>query len=377
MIMHMPWDKNLGGPRVQIELTEALQKRGFVLSKFDMRDAFRSNNWFIRILSPFLFSYKVNNYLKKNCNKFDIIDAHQGNLTASKVELGFSGKLIIRSAGLYHMHIEMLNYLRQNKKGSRFKLSPTSFLVFLLENIFPMGSRVDKSFLNADKIILHNSDELTYARKILRLGYSKTTWIGPGLKSDYLKLLSLNYDKLYYNTKIAFIGSWLPSKGVDDLCKIINAISNNYPTIVFKILGFGIEESTIKKYLIKRHVKLTNVELIRNYENAQLVDLLDGCKIGVSTSYTEGFGIGVLEMLAFGLPVVAYDIPGHRETIGKVASDLLVERANWSKIVQKIEKLIGISEMKYYKLSQNGISLAKKYAVDNTVEQLIEVYNSI
>jgi glycosyltransferase involved in cell wall biosynthesis len=41
-----------------------------------------------------------------------------------------------------------------------------------------------------------------------------------------------------------------------------------------------------------------------------LPELLAPCSVGIFPSYVEGFGYGVLEMLAASLPVIAYDVPG-------------------------------------------------------------------
>jgi hypothetical protein len=40
MILHMPWNRNLGGSHVQLELAEEFRKLGHKVEKFDLYDAF-------------------------------------------------------------------------------------------------------------------------------------------------------------------------------------------------------------------------------------------------------------------------------------------------------------------------------------------------
>ena len=40
MVLHMPWERNFGGSRVQLEIAEEWRKMGHEVEKFDDRDAF-------------------------------------------------------------------------------------------------------------------------------------------------------------------------------------------------------------------------------------------------------------------------------------------------------------------------------------------------
>ena len=52
------------------------------------------------------------------------------------------------------------------------------------------------------------------------------------------------------------------------------------------------------------------LEIYPRYDPNELPGLLDGVSVGVFPSRVEGFGFGVLEMLAAAVPVIAYDAPG-------------------------------------------------------------------
>jgi glycosyltransferase involved in cell wall biosynthesis len=52
------------------------------------------------------------------------------------------------------------------------------------------------------------------------------------------------------------------------------------------------------------------IDVVPQFAPAELPGLLAGCSIGAFPSALEGFPFGLLEMLAAGLPVVAYRAPG-------------------------------------------------------------------
>ena len=92
MVVHTPWERNLGCPRVQLELAEELRRRSHEVEKFDYHDAFPKKNpsMLMDRMRPELFSLKVRRFVKTNASRFDVIDANQGDIPFSKEDLGFS-----------------------------------------------------------------------------------------------------------------------------------------------------------------------------------------------------------------------------------------------------------------------------------------------
>ncbi len=72
--------------------------------------------------------------------------------------------------------------------------------------------------------------------------------------------------------------------------------------------GLFPDEFSVKRFL-PRPIRRA-VFVVHRYLNHDLPGLLKGVDVGIFPSYIEGFGISVVEMLACGIPVVAYDSPG-------------------------------------------------------------------
>jgi len=110
---------------------------------------------------------------------------------------------------------------------------------------------------------------------------------------------------------VAFVGTFDERKGGGDFPTIVDRLSGLIPSIRFRLLGTKGMLKTKRDVLrcfSRRH--RSRIEVVPTYTPGDLPALLAGCAAGVFPSYAEGFGYGVLEMLAAGLPVFAYDRPG-------------------------------------------------------------------
>ena len=80
------------------------------------------------------------------------------------------------------------------------------------------------------------------------------------------------------------------------------------PGVTFRLLGTRKSEADVLG-CFPRALRGC-IEVIPHYSADELPELLASCSAGVFPSYVEGFGLGVLEMLAASIPVIAYNAPG-------------------------------------------------------------------
>lgn len=141
---------------------------------------------------------------------------------------------------------------------------------------------------------------------------------------------------------IAFIGTFDYRKGCLDIPKILTEILKHYPAAQLKLIGTqGMCQDTksVRRFFPKSI--RPHVSVIQHFSPEQLRDLLTNCSVGVFPSYREGFGIGVLEMLAAGLPVVAYDSPGPCDILPKM---WLARKGDHAALARKTLELLMCSE---------------------------------
>jgi len=116
-------------------------------------------------------------------------------------------------------------------------------------------------------------------------------------------------------------------KGSDDIPRIAKSVIEAHPSAHFRLLGTKGLFQTRREVLAHFPRSLrSQIEVVPRFEPERLPDLLADAHLGIFPSYYEGFGFGVLEMMAAGLPVIAYDAPGPPEM---VPDSLLVPCGDW------------------------------------------------
>ncbi len=137
---------------------------------------------------------------------------------------------------------------------------------------------------------------------------SKVAVIPCGLSDSARQAFHQISSKTPDKRQIAFIGTYERRKGSLDLPVIFKLISDALPDVTFKLLGtYFTKEQIQSRFSSELTPKIT---VIPSYSSDQLPSLLEDCTVGIFPSYVEGFGLGVLEMLAASIPVFAYNAPG-------------------------------------------------------------------
>ena len=109
----------------------------------------------------------------------------------------------------------------------------------------------------------------------------------------------------------------------------------------------------------------TDAVLDRLYRNATLV---------VNMSRYEGFGLTVLEALAYGCPTIASDIPAHRELVDSAAR--LVAPDDVAALAAAIEKIIE-DPTTYDDMFIAGRQRAENFTVDAMIRGHLEAYMQV
>lgn len=137
---------------------------------------------------------------------------------------------------------------------------------------------------------------------------------------------------------IAFVGTFDPRKGMADFPPIVARICKTRPEVQFRLLGTAGMVSNAAG--VRRHFPRalrSRIEVVPEFDPAALPGLLEGCAVGMFPSAIEGFPFGVLEMLAAGLPVVAYRVPGPSAIL---ASEYLVSRGDCEAMASRLLALL-------------------------------------
>jgi glycosyltransferase involved in cell wall biosynthesis len=159
--------------------------------------------------------------------------------------------------------------------------------------------------------------------------------------------------------RVAFIGDWSPRKGSRDWPDIAAYVARRLPEVSFAFLGTRVGAADVARVV---GIDEERLDVVPFYRSQELGELLRGVRVGALPSYIEGFGLGVLEKMAAGIPSVCYDVPGPRETIGQVESRLLVPAGDTHAFAERLVELLTSDETSYRQLSQRCRAAAQRFS---------------
>ena len=371
MICPMPWRTDLGGPRVQLELADELRAIGHHVDKFSWEDA-RSDRRLPRPSSGPLgwFSAKAQRRIRESAGEYDVIDAHQGTVTTSKASLGFGGSMVIRSVGLHHRYAHFLRRADPHRApGPRHWLGRRREAMML----FAERRAVERSFDAADRIIVPNRAEFDFLQLDPRWG-SKARIVPLPISSAEFSALSDVWRSVNGQPRlpvVSFVGSWHARKGSGDWPRLAKLISEGLPGTHLRFLGTGITADDVRASL---GAFASGSECVPHFHPTELPGLLRGVRVGACPSYIEGYGIAVVEQLAAGIPVVAYDVPGPRDILGPMDPSLLVRPGDVEAMARRIITLLAADPAGLAALRDRCVARAAQLTWRHWVDTALSYY---
>jgi glycosyltransferase involved in cell wall biosynthesis len=120
-------------------------------------------------------------------------------------------------------------------------------------------------------------------------------------------------------TNLLFVGRIIPNKAIEDLLRLFAVYQRSIdPASRLLLVGdhWGYEPYLLRLEELARALALEDVVFTGQVEDDELRAYYAVASAYVSMSEHEGFGVPLLEAMAFGLPVVAYDGGAVAETLG-------------------------------------------------------------
>ncbi len=223
------------------------------------------------------------------------------------------------------------------------------------------------------------------------------TAVSESLKKDTIKLLKtkkpITVIHNFYNPKIPtktpaairkslgvaqddflaiHLSNLRPVKRIPDLLEIMAKVKENKRIKLLILAGGDFSEYVplVKKYGIEKNIIIkTNVQDIENYISA--------ADVGLYTSDEESFGMGILETMAYGKPVLATRAGGIPEFMKNNVSGFLFPVGDTSAFAAKLLALAGDGAL-VEKLGQNAHAIAhSEYTAEKKVQEYIAYYESV
>lgn len=376
LIVNVPWDQRLGVARVYVELAEQWTTAGHIVEKFSLNEAFPmpTQSPPLATLRERLFPYRAAHYTRKNASRFDVIDALIGTMPFSKKQLRFHGLLVARSTGFPRAY-QSFDRVSQERWPDQPRGKVTGRLFYGLTRGLHYRN-CERSLRHCDLVNLLNQDEVPLLQRPPAI--RKPFIVQPnGLSDKEVTAFAAaiqSADIRLERKEICFVGGWSLRKGARDWPEIVRRVRSVIPTAGFNFLG-----TMTNEYPILNDLQLASsdrVRVVSNFDREELPSLLGSCAVGLFPSYIEGFGLAVLEQLAAGIPVIAYDVPGPRHILEPLGTMLLVGQGDAGGMADRAVKILTLSASDYRALCNQCRLIASQYRWEKIAADTTDEYRA-
>ena len=176
--------------------------------------------------------------------------------------------------------------------------------------------------------------------KLVSLGFSpdKVAVLPYGLDDADLATLGSVSHSSGEPPRAVFLGTFDSRKGGAQMPLIFENLQRRIPKLRLRLLGTAGLHSTAQEVaaFFPRRLR-SQLEIFPRFDRSELPQLLAGCSVGLFPSYLESFGFSVVEKLAAGLPVLAYDVPGPGDLLPPA---WLSPRGQWKQLADRAGNLL-------------------------------------
>ena len=259
-------------------------------------------------------------------------------------------------------HIPVLNMV----EGLGDPFTSKSFSMKLVRLI--VSRLYKKSFKYSKRVFFLNDDdkEEFINRKIVK---PDLAFVLNGIGID-TKLYIPNYD-LSKEKKVLYLSRLLKNKGVIEYCKLARIVKKKRPDIIFELYG---SESELTKEDIADYINDKSVYY--GGFSSEVDKLIYSSRIFAMTSFREGFPRTIMESMALGRPVIAFDTIGVRSAVIDGKTGYLIPFGDLNGFANRIIELID-DDKKIIELGKNARESCVEQCDSNIINgKILEIISS-
>ncbi len=185
-----------------------------------------------------------------------------------------------------------------------------------------------------------------------------------------------SYERKLNQSSILSVRDLKPIYHVDVLIKAIPAVVREIHDAKFYIIGEGSEKKTLVELAEELQV-LPYVQFMAHQSHQRLSEIFQQTDIYVSTSWSDGLCVSLLEAMASGLYPIVTDIPGSRELIEDGTNGSLVPTGDEKALSAKIIEVIRSPQTIPSIIRSNFELIQSKYEQDYVMSKVEDLYRKI
>ena len=179
--------------------------------------------------------------------------------------------------------------------------------------------------------------------------------------------------------RVAYLGRLEPYKRIDALLHAMPRVAERFPEVELVIIGRGPDRERLERIAAEAGVT-ERTRFTGFVSDAERDALLAATRICVCPSHKEGWGLTVIEANALGVPVVATDAPGLRDSVRHDETGLLVSDdapGSFSeRLARAISDLLG-DDARLARLSSGGLDWSQQFDWDVAAREMADALRDL
>jgi len=229
------------------------------------------------------------------------------------------------------------------------------FGYYILENMWL------KNYLKISTVTVSKSTK----KDLVDLGFEKVFIVGEGLNFEPLKKPAEKEEC----PVIVYAGRLKKAKRPDHAIKAFKIVKRVIPDAELWIIGDGYFKDELAKNACE------GVRFFGILSNSERRRLIKRSWVLVNPSVREGFGLNVIEANALGVPCVAYNVAGLRDSVKNNITGLLVKSGDVKGLAEAIIRVLTDEKLRA-NLSQRALEYSRGFSWDKVADKFMKIIKS-
>jgi glycosyltransferase involved in cell wall biosynthesis len=200
---------------------------------------------------------------------------------------------------------------------------------------------------------------------LVHLGFQKVFVVSEGLNFKPLERLGNKENR----PVVVYVGRLKRAKRPDHAVEAFKIVKRKVPNAELWIFGDGYFKDKLKS------ISSEEVKFFESVTNEERREFIEKAWVLVNPSIREGYGLNVIEANALGVPCVAYDVPGLRDSILNGQTGILAKSGHIESLAQEIINLL-TNESLRVSLSKSALAYSKGFSWDKAAGEFMKVVKS-
>jgi glycosyltransferase involved in cell wall biosynthesis len=174
---------------------------------------------------------------------------------------------------------------------------------------------------------------------------------------------------------IGYLGRLKKYKSVEDLLSAFAIVLKEIPDARLAIMGDGDARPSLEEVAGELKIR-PRVDFLGFVSPAEKIRRLQSMSVVVNTSAKEGWGLTVIEANACGVPVIASDVPGLRDSVLHEKTGLLYEYGNIEQLAEKILLVLRDSNLRS-RLSKEAVAWSLQFDWDHSADAMLKFLEGV